>query len=314
MKSPSEDLPLHIACLTPGTPMETITRLIDMWPESIQVRSSLGYLPLHAACRENAQNAELIAFLMAKWPLAVREAYPTLGRLPLHLACRAHGSLTVLQMLIDAYVEAVLVPDVNGFLPLHYACWKRKGSMQISLEQIKLLVEKMPESLHIQTNLGMLPLHWACFSPISSTNVIRYLVKSNPATAFVRDHKGRLPLHLACAETTGGPPFEVIQCLVQAWPESIHIPKGDANFHITFLKGEREDRYKSGDDLCGSQQALALDLVCNAFCLEGQAQPSPELLLLLTNEMPPLHFACAHTWIDTQLRTIQYLSMLYLND
>jgi len=39
----------------------------------------------------------------------------------------------------------------------------------------------------------------------------------------------------------------------------------------------------------------------------------PELLLLLMNEIPPLHFACA-TWFPDRSTTIQYLSMVVPND
>jgi len=291
-----------------------------MWPKSIKVRNEHGRLPLHEACCENAQNAGLIAMLIAEWPHAVRDACQKTGLLPLHLACKAQGSLAVLQLLVEAWSEAVLVPDEYGFLPLHYACKNVGGvsdtEQKQSLEKIKLLVEARPESLQIQTKLGMLPLHWACFDPVASTNVIRYLVESFPAAVFVQDHKGRLPLHLACAETAAGPPFEVIQCLVQAWPESIHILQGEdksAAFMANF-QGYSADLKKMCNREFDGLQALALDLVCKAVSSKQLSQPSTELLLLLTSQVPPLHFASAHAWIPTRLTTIQYLSSIYPSD
>jgi len=44
------DLPLHIACGTSGTSIDTVTHLIKMRPELVQVRNEYRYLPLHAAC------------------------------------------------------------------------------------------------------------------------------------------------------------------------------------------------------------------------------------------------------------------------
>jgi len=55
--------------------------------------------------------------------------------------------------------------------------------------------------------------------------------------------------------------------------------------------------------------------VCMSATSEIQrAQPLPELLLLLTNEIPPLHFACTLAWIPARLTTIQYMSTIYPND
>jgi len=321
-------LPLHLACRTAGIPLETISYLIQLWPESIQVRDCWGYLPLHkACCNNNRQNADLIAFLIDKWPQAVREACPQTDALPLHLVCKAQQdaqvSLEVLKLLVEAWPDALLVQDQNGFLPLHYVC--RNGKMtsnteglQPSLETIKLLVEPRPECLQIQTKLGMLPLHWACFDLITSTDVICYLVESYPKAAFVQDKKGRLPLHLACAQTRSDPPLAAIQCLVQAWPESVHIPQGEDNSDADsdyFSEDDSDDERDNGDHMFDDMQALALDLVCMSATSEIQrAQPLPELLLLLTNEIPPLHFACTLAWIPARLTTIQYMSTIYPND
>ncbi len=60
--------------------------------------------------------------------------------------------------------------------------------------------------------------------------------------------------------------------------------------------------------------ALALDLVCKAATSKQLSQPSTKLFLLLTRQVPPLHFAAAHAWIPTRLTTIQYLSLIYLSD
>jgi len=328
-KTNGKNLPLHLACAAKGTSLEAISYLLQMWPESIQMRNDCKYLPLDEACCENAHNANLIAFLINKWLQAVHSQCPGMHDLPLHLACRRApvaqaSSLPMLRLLIEAWPNAMSVQDGDGFLPLHYACRNVKvvasdtEEIQAPLETIKLLVEPRPESLQIKTDLGMLPLHWACFDPIAPTDVICCLVELSPKTVSEKDYKGRLPLHLACAQMTGSPPIEAIQCLVRAWLESIHILQGDdmSNYDSD---SDSEEEDSVDDSACGDHEfdgleALALDLVCKAATSKEQrAQPSSELLLLLTNEIPPLHFACA-TWFPDRSTTIQYLSTVVPND
>jgi len=153
---------------------------------------------------------------------------------------------------------------------------------------------------------------------VAFTDVIRYLVESHPGAVFVPDLKGRLPLHLACANTTAHdtPPLEVIQCLVQAWPESIHMPQGEDEsvcYGVDF-QSNSEDQSENGDNEFDGLEALALDLVCRAVTKSKRAQPLPELLLLLTNGQPPLHFASAQAWIPTRWTTMECLSLMYPHD
>jgi len=323
IQTPSEDAPLHIACNTSGITTEVITRLVNMWPDSIKVRNEDGYLPLHIACCHNAQHASMIALIMDQWPPAVRDASPKSGRLPLHLACRAQGSLQVLRLLVNAWSEAVRVQDVNGFLPLHFACqngtvMSDTGETRCFLGEIKLLVEAWPASLQSKTKRGMLPLHWACFDPMSSTDVIRYLVESYPAAVFMQDHRGRLPLHLACAEATGSPPLEAIQCLVRAWPESVNMLQGEdksGSYDVKYARGDREDGSEIGKLTLDGLKVVALDVLCEADrSAHHQTQISLELLLLLTNGKPPWHFVSSYPWISFRWTTIQYLFRVYPND
>jgi len=103
-------------------------------------------------------------------------------------------------------------------------------------------------------------------------------------------------LHLACTQVADGPPIETIKCLVHAWPESACVPQW------------RPDDDKDADDYY--PLALALDLVCMTA-----TQPSSELLLLLlTNKIPPLHFACGHVWGKHRTTTIHHLSKIFPHD
>jgi len=104
---------LYIACGMLGTSIDTITRLIEMWPESLPVHNKDGYLPSDKACLKNAHNADLIALLIKKWPQAVRSKCPETRELSLHLACcqapiAQASSLAMLRLLVEAWPDLIL--------------------------------------------------------------------------------------------------------------------------------------------------------------------------------------------------------------
>jgi len=178
-------------------------------------------------------------------------------------------------------------------------------------------VEAWPESLKVAAYQDMLPLHCACFSPTASTDVIRYLVDAYPEAVHSYDDRHRLPLHLVCAQDTmAAIPLETIECLVQAWPDSVRM----RHKHVDIVwcqdgfTGDDIDS-ESGDRESDAVPGLALDLACAAAAEGGR--PSPEMIRVLTSDMPPLHFACTYlwtTWTPVRMATLAYLAPLFPND
>jgi len=122
--------------------------------------------------------------------------------MPLHLACQEQASLAVLKLLVQAWPEAVKLPNENRFLPLHYACLEvvsdanqGGGWGKRSLEKIEYLIQTAPDTVKmLEQQSGMLPLHCACLDQIASMDGIHFLVESYPKAVTVKDKKGWLPL------------------------------------------------------------------------------------------------------------------------
>lgn len=152
--------------------------------------------------------------------------------IPLHHA--AANSLLYdydLSYLVEQFPESVQVRDKRGRLPLHHI------STDTPLEAVEFLVERFPESLAVQDDDGHLPLHRAAFCCDQyGVEIVQYLVVRSPQSARVKAKDGSLPLHLAIQPVAwdkgdvwlpvygygkNGSEQEEIDCLIQAWPESL---------------------------------------------------------------------------------------------
>jgi hypothetical protein len=137
------------------------------------------------------------------------------GWLPLHFACQFTAPLEVIQFLVEQWPEAVKKTTVNGSLPLHLLC-----SNNAPLEVVQFLVEQWPEAV-MATKDGWLPLHCTCDNVCfykEPLNVIQFLVEQWPEAVKKSTVNGSLPLHYACSNKA---PLEVIQYLVEQWQEAV---------------------------------------------------------------------------------------------
>jgi len=280
-------LPLHLACASSKS-VDIVAFLINAWPDAVQVRNALGSLPLRVAYRKRRQGTDVLLLLIDKWPDAVRILYEEKQELLLLKFCKLKTAVALIQALAKAWPDAVRLPDKHGFQPLHHAC----SVPARCLQTIQFLVELCPESLAARTNLGMLPLHIACCDPIAPIDVICYLLGSFSMSVRVQDHNQRLPLHLACGQKSPLS-FETIECLVQAWPESVLVVCHD-------------DHHWRDRNLESSGHPLALDLAC-IF-----QKPSRELVRLLADDTPPLHFVSASACTVSEMHIFRLVTIDYL--
>jgi ankyrin repeat protein len=115
---------------------------------------------------------------------------------------------------------------------------------------------------------------------------IRQLVNANPdAVKFRTEYSGQIPLHAACGafEIGGGWSPEVIQYLVDQWPESVKVASnsGDLPLHRA----------------CSNQALLAV--------VQYLVEQWPESVKRADNYgWLPLHYACTN---QTPLAVVQYL-------
>ncbi len=117
----------------------------------------------------------------------------------------------------------------------------------------------------------MLPLHYACLVLIASIDIVSYLIECYPEAVRVPDCHNRLPLHIACHQNTTVP-IETIEYLVRAWPHSVQVCY---------------ERNPTIRDHWDGKGGLPLDVACASKC-----PPLAKLIRVLTNDTPPLHFAC----------------------
>jgi ankyrin repeat protein len=90
-----------------------------------------------------------------------------------------------------------------------------------SMDMIRRQVTANPDAVKFRNRFGVTPLHAACGGG-SQLEVIQYLVEQWPESVKAVDNfGGSLPLHWACNHKKA--PVDVIQYLVEQWPESVNV-------------------------------------------------------------------------------------------
>ena len=91
------------------------------------------------------------------------------------------------------------------------------------LEIAFFLLERWPEGVKVKNKYGMLPIHYACQIKTATLQHFQSLVEPYPEGVKVTTKNGRqLPLHIACFDA----PPDVVQYLIEKYPESINIVDG----------------------------------------------------------------------------------------
>jgi len=291
---------LHWACLH-GVSLSIIKFLVEQWPEAVRMRSGPFGLPLEIVLILSGTSTEKIEFLIAAWPDCMKEVkYQTLCT-----ALRHQGKNTdTIALLLNLWPE-----EKRTGLLVHEAC-----SGKTSFRVLQNLIEIWPDAVSIRDDDGNLPLHQACTwlaRDEDSVPKVQFLVGKWPDAVQERTRNGMLPLHIACyakgLDMCGyddklividdAVATEVIRFLVRAWPESILIAS-------------------EGEEVQG--HPLPLDLVYqrDRYFQRGR-HISTELIFILTNAAPPLHFACTNVttaWIPTRMKTMKYLVDTFPDD
>lgn len=196
------------------------------------------------------------------------------GSTSLLLACKIpNPPEDIVSTMLEAAPEMVAWADSNGWLPLHHA-----SASGASVDILSLLANVDPATTCIQDKRMRTPLHFCFFRPdILSKDVVSMRndssnnnnnvseiiqVLAQHGAVRIPDENGMLPLHYACAYSTTAP---VVEELVQAYPESIHMREnkgGKTPLHLL---------------LVNAKQHLAptvLQFLAEYYVL----QPSPQLL------------------------------------
>jgi ankyrin repeat protein len=144
-----------------------------------------------------------------------------------------------------------------------------------SMERIRQLVNANPEAVKFRTDdYGRIPLYAACRDFENGTEgpleVVQYLVEQWPQSVKTADFYGDLPLHYAC---NGKVPLEVIRNLFEQWPESVKTAGNSGNLPLH----------------CACETEAPLEVI------QWLVEQWPESIKTANNEGElPLHKACSN--------------------
>ncbi len=215
-------LPFHAACQC--NTVATAKYLYQLYPESMNVADDNGWYPIHSAIwglklRSNPNDGiEVAKFLLDCNP----DALSSTGKTPLHTAISSkHVTLSVVQLLIDAFPESLSHENNIGLMPLHKLCANKYLDEEIGLEILMFLLKKCQESVRHTTENGNLPIHAA--AALNSPDFCRKLIEAYPGSERITNDNGSLPFHLACIYNT----VATAKYLYQLYPESINVANND---------------------------------------------------------------------------------------
>ncbi|XP_063926418.1 uncharacterized protein LOC135139976 [Zophobas morio] len=185
------------------------------------------------------------------------------------------------------------VPDVNGFLPIHYACKLR------DVDTVKFLVQNF-ETVNIPDARGRISIHFACKNMDYSVEIVDLLCEMG-VSVNSEDANGRLPINYACRHEFP----DIVHLLVDRGAK-LNVPDGYGQFPIH--EATRNDEISL--DLVkllirNGTEVNVVDLIGDSplhkACLNIDVDYKMMKLLLnnganvnaanLDNEMP-IHYAC----------------------
>jgi ankyrin repeat protein len=137
-------------------------------------------------------------------------------RTPLHIACLKNPPIDALKAIVKAYSSALLLPDDDGMLPIHYVCTDF-GSSEITLRQ---LIKSCPESAEVRDKIGWSPLHRCCSAKKSVEFFKVLILYCDDDSIILKDCVRRTALHLAVINNLG---LEHLQTLIDAAPGAVEM-------------------------------------------------------------------------------------------
>jgi len=180
----------------------------------------------------------------------------------------------VVQLLYNAYPEALVIRDDYGRLPIHHLCCNIDLDDSTFLDILHLLnKDDAAALLRMADDGGYLPIHHALMN--RSANFCKELLVMCPETVRSESLNGNLPIHIACCSGR----VDTVHYLLEVYPESVHVTNfnGYLPIHEVILHGsERVD-----------QHIAVLELLLE-YDSEAASKVETEMFRL------PLHLACMY--------------------
>jgi len=291
--------PLHEACIHPKC-LSTIQLLVKAWPDSVQQRTSVyGFLPIQFALMSSEPvSLDIVRFLVKQWPksLKVKSNWDSIA---VQYALQYQQSDDIIRYLVQQCPDSLDCRDRFLESPLHVACYH-----QASLPVIQCLVQHWPKSVKHRNEHDAIPFHYAATrSSPDYVSVLRFLAQQWPEAVQSKSMGGAIGgLPLMRALGNRNVPMEIIAYLIELWPD----PMKEVHDGQMMLCHAVHYHYRNNDVI-----SLVIDQWPKAICIpnsdgnlllmvaltleEEEEKPSVELIPILTNGMPPLHFICQYS-------------------
>jgi len=182
-------IPLHFAAV--NAPRYIIILMLSLAPDAARVKTPNGCLPLHNAAYR--KNVDILELLVNAYPEGVLEK-DRYDRTPLHNAARMAPS-SIINLMLSTAPYAARMKDCNGCLPLHFAS---SAVRLQKIEDIELLVNAYPEAILKKNNDGKTPLHYIAengYIKFSRLDFVNLFVGACPKAIFATANDGKSPVH-----------------------------------------------------------------------------------------------------------------------
>ena len=205
------------------------------------------------------------------------------GWTPLHYAC-FHGHLDLVTYLIHTLKCDPNLKDNEGKTPLHMMCSFLSSEQEYSLKIVELLIDKAGCDCNAITNKGDTPLMLLCRNSGSKV-IVEYLIHTCHCDISQKDNSGNNALHIACMCT----------CLDQAEMKANIEQRNLQIVKIITATGSNCGMYSYNDqNACPLEIAINNDFVNIArfLIIEMNRMAESSLNLDLKWDATPLHIVC----------------------
>jgi ankyrin repeat protein len=225
--------PVHLALQMPHDKVaDVVKKFLCAAPETLllNVENGLeavrGTSIMHMACQLPWFTVKEFKVFVAGCPAAVQQTDMD-GTLPLHQFMQygrwyeGRNSKPIFLELVQAYPESLALMDQTGVLPLHYILDEAQEDNAEDLVYLESLVNLCPGAFAASSldDTGELLLHKAC-NTASWAHRIPLILTAYPEAIQTQSAAGWNPL---CLAIRANAPWETIDLLIQAWPESTTV-------------------------------------------------------------------------------------------
>jgi ankyrin repeat protein len=328
------ELPIHYALRNSNTPIQVIRRLLDANPASLQVANREKDLPLHVALEgargNSADYDEIILRIVTMSPDGCKHKNRQ-GHLALHDALMSAKSIAVIDAIVNANPDAIVVKDREGNDPIHIVLENAaeypkqqqahivelfiRNNMNVASAHnrssgvcaLHIIVQDRgfdpfqltehvlafhPECAKFKTRHGDLPLHYAVKCRAPPA-LGGALITAFPDGLKTKDKDGDLPLHYAVQSNL---PMEGVLQLINGYPAGVGVSSNGGR--VPAIDLVRQPQYHTLIYQLVRDQVIAADIV------DGKKHTLIKAALENPNSLPPVEFIGALVATNAQTVTV----------